>query len=133
MSQLNVLETYIPLDLGASWVHGTVGNPLAVVAKENNIDLQLDECGMELYDEDGKVHSLETKRSTREKYSALLQTITREVTDPILKSNGTKKDCSFATALEIAMKKGKNVKPDTKAEERIFNYRISGTIDIDWY
>ena len=42
-------------DLGASWIHGIEGNPIAQIAKENSIPLILSYFREQFFEKDGKL------------------------------------------------------------------------------
>lgn len=114
----------VPIDLGASWIHRINGNPLADIAKELNLKLDLTsnpnltgENSFELYDCDGTKIETSIEQKARDKFSHL--------TDKgleILKTHNT--DLSVEQMFHLAQKEASTV--DSPLETRIVNWLKSG-------
>lgn len=68
----------IPVDLGASWIHGVNGNPLFEIAQKMNIKMDVtdnpsltSENCFDIYDEDGKEFDSEVEKKVRHKFEEM--------------------------------------------------------------
>jgi len=72
-------EFDFPIDLGASWIHGINGNPLAAIAEKLNLKLDVtdnpsltsEEC-FGIYDEDGNLLDSDMEQNIRSKFVELM-------------------------------------------------------------
>eukprot|EP01114_Cavostelium_apophysatum_P016729 TRINITY_DN4815_c0_g4_i2.p1 TRINITY_DN4815_c0_g4~~TRINITY_DN4815_c0_g4_i2.p1 ORF type:complete len:193 (-),score=46.06 TRINITY_DN4815_c0_g4_i2:105-683(-) len=114
-------EFDIPIDLGASWIHGVVGNPLAAVAERLNVKLDvtdnpsLTSSGyFEIYDEDGHLVDPETETKMRDKFEELTK-VGRQFMDAL------GKDLPLESVLQL-----EDDDKLSKKERRFFNWLKSG-------
>ncbi|MBT3316090.1 MAG: FAD-dependent oxidoreductase [Anaerolineae bacterium] len=71
-----------PLDLGASWIHGVSGNPIAKLAKENRIKIvETDYDNQWIYKEDGSELTNEEYESLEEYESTITEYIAEAIAE----------------------------------------------------
>ena len=67
----------VAADLGASWIHGPIGNPITKIAEKKNLDLiPTDFDSIKLHDKDGNPLAKEKTAHIWEKFAKFLQKIT---------------------------------------------------------
>lgn len=111
-----------PVDLGASWVHGTLGNPLSDLIKHFNVPLHLKTGALDLYDEDGTPHSAEQIAFMNRRFKAVMRIIDRE-------RDMARSDCTLSEAFEKALcfaeSSGNGLRSTTAKEDRLMKWLIS--------
>lgn len=112
----------LPLDLGASWIHGVKGNPLTSLAdgiQAKRIATSYDSAIV--YDVDGDPLDDEAEES--------LEEIREQLFDHIEKAQDKDKD---ASVLSVAEKLLADLDDDDPRTERYFNFVLSGNIEQEY-
>lgn len=109
------------LDMGAGWIEGKIGNPLAKIAREHNIETVISEYGNSYnYDANGRLDD--------EKLDTLYQKTTQIFNEMYVEGNDTKdNDISVQMALD-------NISRPyhlTKEEKQVFEWHCS-TVEMDY-
>ena len=103
-----------PVDLGASWIHGTEGNPITSLAKEFGARTRGTSYGrISVYDGDGSAVPSVSVANSQARYQELLGVTTKM-------AETLKGDISIETALEKALQ-GAKLSP---AEERALKWNV---------
>ncbi|CAM2064713.1 FAD-dependent oxidoreductase [Sulfidibacter corallicola] len=111
----------MPVDLGASWIHGPKGNPLTRLAKRHGIELYAtSEENMELFDVDGFAL---TRRDMR-LYAREWQGLLREI---YYLAERLERDISFQEALDRVLA-GEQL---TSLEKRVLDFMLTTTVRGD--
>ncbi|NOX61813.1 MAG: NAD(P)-binding protein [Chloroflexi bacterium] len=114
------------IDLGASWIHGVRGNPIAHLAKKANVQtIPTDYDNLWLYDAQGRLLSdVEVERQYRE-----FRTIMAEVRlIRRRRKKGGEADIALEEALRLALR-GKTLNGD---EQMTLNYWINSVIEQEY-
>eukprot|EP01119_Soliformovum_irregulare_P012389 TRINITY_DN3217_c0_g1_i1.p1 TRINITY_DN3217_c0_g1~~TRINITY_DN3217_c0_g1_i1.p1 ORF type:complete len:460 (-),score=97.52 TRINITY_DN3217_c0_g1_i1:68-1303(-) len=119
-------EFSVPLDLGASWIHGISGNPLYPYAEKLNLKLNVTKNpdltakgGFQLFGPGGAIPDEAHEDTVRSKFEILLLKA-KEAMGQYLNPE----DISVAELFSIAEKKMEN--PFTDREKHLFNWMKSG-------
>ena len=86
----------VAMDLGASWIHGTEGNPLTVVAEESKARTAATSYDSgEIYDSNGRLFTAKQERQ--------LEQLTAQVEETIAEAQDAEEDESVETAVKAAL------------------------------
>ncbi len=111
-----------PLDLGASWIHGIRNNPIAKLAKENQIEtIETDYDNHWIYDEAGN----ELSDSEYISLDDLLSSVQGYIFDAIEELNG---DASLQEIVETGFADG----DVSEADRKLIAYLINSVIEHDY-
>jgi monoamine oxidase len=111
----------IPLDLGASWIHGAKGNPITTLANQINASLLTTDYEKSItYGSNGKLLTASQER--------LLDRLTELLTKVISKAQNADKDVSIEQAIQSIVKKFSN---STQALEFI-NFIINSNLEHEY-
>lgn len=107
-----------PIDLGASWIHGTTrDNPLMKLSRKWNIKtFETDHDSVRLWDEAGKMVSQETVDAADEKLHAVIKRIAK-------KYENSARDKSFLAAIQESDQK--------HLEDPIFKWALTSEFEFD--
>ncbi len=73
----------VPVDLGASWIHGTSGNPISGLANAANVDMVTSRfAAFGTFDTDGRLLPTDVDASLYEYYGHILDLARRSATSP---------------------------------------------------
>jgi monoamine oxidase len=111
----------VPLDLGASWIHGTIGNPITQIAQEANA--RLIETSYErtiLYQSDGQELSDEDEEE--------LDELRSQVKQALRAAQDADQDASIRTVIDRLEKKLKA----TSDTRQLLNFILSGDIEQEY-
>jgi monoamine oxidase len=68
----------LPLDMGASWIHGIEGNPITDLARQANAALSLTPYSVILYDTDGSPYTQAELEANERRFAELLAAIAQD-------------------------------------------------------
>lgn len=116
----------VPLDLGASWIHGVTGNPLSDLAREQGlIAAPTDDTSLLVYDEDGA----EVEAARYAQITARMTELLRQVQAQRRELRRTgKPDMALQAAFDAALA----ATPLGPVERRELDYAVSTTIEYDY-
>jgi monoamine oxidase len=114
------------LDMGASWIHGTKGNPITeLVQKFNIVTAKTNYDSSQLYDQNGQPVSDSLEENIEKRFETILEKV-KKYRLQLEKSEG--KDISLQTAFEREIAK-LNL---SNTELRQLNYSINAVIEHDY-
>ncbi|MSO79756.1 MAG: FAD-dependent oxidoreductase [Acidimicrobiia bacterium] len=112
-----------PLDLGASWIHGTDGNPIADLARDRGIrTVKTEYENSVLYGPDGRRVSTKRERQVEKNYHYFL----REIEGP---RESLDNDIALGTAIADVVRRDGDWEPD---ELRELEYAVNVTLEHEY-
>ncbi|MBA3533286.1 MAG: FAD-dependent oxidoreductase [Ardenticatenales bacterium] len=120
----------LPLDLGASWIHGMEGNPLTELARKHKIELaETDYDSMTLYDFKGDRVSEKDVEEVAEWYEEIMEQL-KEAREALEEEDGD--DISLREAFdEVLAEEDEIEKWDRHALEYFINWQIEQDYSTD--
>lgn len=110
-----------PVDLGASWIHGTEGNPITTIAEQAGAQLITTSYDSgQVFGPDGA--------ELDETQEAELESLGEEIAQVLSEAQDAEQDQS----VQAAVQRGLNWQSLTPAQQRLVNFILTGTVEAEY-